>query len=250
MRILPIVLAVVLPACMLDEESAPDDPILGEIAAEVNTTNLVVWPRQNGTYLQEWDLGPSAGRACFLAGLVGYGSARIVPRDGHWIAEALPTSSLQLTTVCVTSPNQALTPEVMWNGGAPSAVVASAAPKHRCFLTGATSHTENPGESGEVTAYRGFWMLGGTSTHNRFYARCLTTTATINSVAIAAPAGGTATVVAAANPGGVACALTGLGTAAAIIHNEVPRGAGLRYQDGGWFLDAGNGRSASATCFQ
>ena len=252
MRTLPIVLAVLLSACVLDEEPAPDDLTLGGGEAEVTTTNLVTWYLQHGPKgSDDLDLGLTTGRACFIAGLRGYGTVHIVARDGHWIAESNPTSSLQLTTVCVASPSLGLTSEVMWSSTAASSVlVATASPGRHCFLTAAGTYDDSPGSNASLFTYRGYWWLGGTSTDHRFGARCINTTAVINAASVAAPAGGTATIVAAANPGGVACALTGLGSTAEPLHIDLPWRAALRYQDGGWFLDASNGRSASATCFQ
>jgi hypothetical protein len=214
------------------------------------------------------DLGTPTNRTCFLAGVRGDLTGKItqpiltslvrVVLDGNWSLEVRSALGNRLAgdAICVdTAVNR--TSKYTWSSGAASTPMGAGTAARRCFLTDVYNYDSFKLNTDYARVWKdsftGTWYLNGNL--SGMYgatvgAICIDVSADFGSWLWTSGDPGSRLEDLAHDPGGVACAMTGLG--GHFTANDYSDGVQIKYDIGTsyWQQQTVNGKSAWSNCFK
>jgi hypothetical protein len=142
--------SLALAGCTLEPEDGAGEDVETSSAEQAFSAN---WNYSWGdTKFSTADLGPAAGRTCFMSGVAGYlttnnfpegdsqaGAGVYIDASNHYRIYVDPafTATLQTWARCANAAGQ--TAELTWRSGQPKTILAPVTANRRCFLTSLTT---------------------------------------------------------------------------------------------------------------
>nr|HEX4315399.1 hypothetical protein [Kofleriaceae bacterium] len=241
----------------------PPEQETGDTEQAVTGTALQTFPCDGSHGECVFPLGPTANRACMLAGIRGDASADQLPTvvyidtDGNAdyqlvIENVYGGPTILVTTVCVSAVTVGATS--LWSSGDPPVRLTGPSSSARCFLSGwGDNNRADSRYADSVKAYQdgaGAWWLGGSSTEMFGEATCFHGAADDGAWSWGQTSGLNTGNLQYNGAGGVACALTELG--GVFRANSQSDGVWLDFDStyNVWTWTFSGAKHAAAECFR